>query len=199
MEFQDVIRQRYASRQFEERPIPETKIDELLELVRLTPSGLNLQPWKIKVITDQKTKDQLYPVSGDQPWVATTCSHLLVFCANTDLAPLVAKIDEGMRAAGVPDQARAHVVELATDLSRQPLEVRRTYAQNMVFLALGTAINGAKALGFDSCPMTNFQPEGYARILNIPAHLIPTALCPLGYGTDKPMPKRRLTKAEIVF
>ncbi len=65
--------------------------------------------------------------------------------------------------------------------------------------ALGNALNGAKALGLDSCPMGGFDPKEYSRILNIPAHLVPVMLCPVGYAADKPVPKVRFAHEEIVF
>jgi nitroreductase len=198
MEFQDVVRQRYAAKKFDGKSIPQEKMDELIELIRLTPSGLNLQPWKIKIVTDQKTKDELFPVTGEQPSV-TSCSHLLVLCANTDFDDLVAKADKSMRDGGVPDEIRRHVIELASAHKEKSLEARLAYARNQVFISLGNALNGAKALGLDACPMTNFQPQEYSRILNIPAHIVPTVLVAVGYAADKPMPKRRLAKEDIVF
>ena len=49
---------RYATKKFDGRKIPEEKVGELLELVRFAPSAINLQPWKIKIVTDQKVKEQ---------------------------------------------------------------------------------------------------------------------------------------------
>ncbi len=198
MEFQDVVRQRYACKKFDGRSIPGEKMDELLELIRLAPSGLNLQPWKIKVVSDQATKEKLFPVSAEQPQ-DTTCSHLLVVCANTDFEDLVKKLETGMRNAGVPDQIREHVVGLARGHGDKPYEERLAYAKNQVFITLATAIYGAKALGFDSCPMTSFQPREYSRILDIPDHLVPTVLCAVGYAADTASPKRRLPKQDIFF
>lgn len=198
MDFQDVVRQRYACKKFDGRSLPQKDIDELLELMRLAPSGLNLQPWKIKVVSDQATKEKLFPVSADQPQV-TTCSHLLVICANTDFDDLIKKMETGMRSAGVPDQIREHVVGLANGHRDEPYEERLAYAKNQVFIPLANALNGAKALGFDSCAMTSFQPREYSRILDLPEHLVPTVLCAVGYAADAAPPKRRLPKEDIFF
>lgn len=56
MEFKDIVMSRYATKKFDGKKLPESKINELLELVRFAPSALNLQPWKIKIVTDQKTE-----------------------------------------------------------------------------------------------------------------------------------------------
>jgi nitroreductase / dihydropteridine reductase len=60
MEFRDIVMKRYATKKFDGKKIPEAKINELIELIRFAPSAINLQPWKIKVITDQKIKEQLF-------------------------------------------------------------------------------------------------------------------------------------------
>jgi nitroreductase/dihydropteridine reductase len=199
MEFKDIVMQRYATKKFDGKKIPEGKINEFIELVRFAPSALNLQPWKIKVITDQKIKEQLFPATFNQEQ-ATTCSHLLVFCANTDLDGLIKKVDQTLKEARVPDGMRNMVIGFAKDMNGgMSPEQRLGWAQCQVFLALGNALNGAKALGFDSCPMTGFDPQEYSRILKLPPHLVPTALCPLGYAADKPMPKLRFAKEDIFF
>ena len=83
MQFKDIVMQRYATKKFDGKKISEDKISELLELIRFAPSALNLQPWKIKLVTDQKLKEELRKVSNNQEQI-TTCSHLLVFCADSD-------------------------------------------------------------------------------------------------------------------
>jgi nitroreductase/dihydropteridine reductase len=199
MEFKEIVMSRYATKKFDGRKIPEAKISELLELARFAPSALNIQPWKIKVITDQKTKEQLRPASWNQEQI-TTCSHLLVFCANTDFAGLIKKLDQLLQKSHAPEEMQKMVIGLASDLTaKMPPEQRLSWAQGQVFLALANALNGAKALGFDSCPMGGFDPKEYSRILALPPTVVPTMLCPVGYAADKPMPKVRFPKEDIVF
>ncbi|HTY52400.1 MAG TPA: NAD(P)H-dependent oxidoreductase [Methanomicrobiales archaeon] len=199
MEFRDIVMQRYATKKFDGRKVPDEKIRQLEELIRFAPSALNLQPWKVRVITDQKVKEQLKPATYDQEQV-TTCSHLLVFCANTDFEELLGRLERLMRQSKWSDED----VKIVMEMSRQyflspPPEVRLAMAQHHVYLALGNALNGAKSLGLDSCPMGGFDPKEYARILGLPEHLVPTMLCPVGYAADKPEPKVRFPREEIFF
>jgi len=190
---------RYATKKFDGRKIPEGKVSELLELVRFAPSAINLQPWKIKIVTDQKVKEQLKPATWGQEQI-TSCSHLLVFCANPDFESLIEKVGQLMKTSGVPEEARKMVTGIAADMTgKMSGEQKLCWAQSQLFLALGNAVNGAKSLGFDSCPMGGFDPKEYARILKIPPPLVPTMLCPLGYAADKPAPKVRFAKEEIFF
>jgi nitroreductase len=47
--------------------------------------------------------------------------------------------------------------------------------------------------------MGGFDPKEFTRILKIPSPLVPVMLCPLGYAADKPMPKIRFAKEDMVF
>jgi len=199
MDFKEIVMSRYATKKFDNRKIPQAKIDELIELVRFDPSALNLQPWKIKVITDQKIKEQLRPAAFGQEQI-TTCSHLLVFCADPDYDRLILRLEALLKTHGAPAEVQKMVVEMASQFTKtMPPEQRLAWSQAQTYLALGNALNGAKALGFDSCPMGGFDPKEFTRILNIPAPLVPVMLCPVGYAADTPMPKIRFKKEEIVF
>jgi nitroreductase len=199
MEFKDIVMQRYATKKFDGRKVDEAKMNQLYELIRFAPSALNVQPWKIKIITDQKVKEQLKPATWDQEQI-TTCSHLLVFCANTDFKGLIQRLEKAMRQAKEPEADVKMVKEMAENFFlKVPPESQLTMAKNHVFLALGNALNGAKSLGLDSCPMGGFDPKEYARILKLPPNLVPTMLCPVGYAADRPEPKFRFPKEEIFF
>ncbi len=199
MEFKDIVMQRYAAKRFDGRKISEQKIGELLELVRFAPSALNLQPWKITLVTDQKIKDQLRPATNDQEQI-TSCSHLLVFCADPDYEGLIRRLGTLLQNQGVAEELRNLVIGMARNFTgNMPSEQRLAWSQAQTYLALGNALNGAKALGFDSCPVGGFDQKEYIRILKIPPPLIPVMLCPVGYAADKPHPKIRFPKEDIMF
>jgi nitroreductase len=49
--FDDVLHQRRSVRAFRPDPVPLTLVRELLECARRSPSGTNIQPWKVHVVT----------------------------------------------------------------------------------------------------------------------------------------------------
>lgn len=199
MDFKDIVMQRYAVKKFNGKMVPEEKINELIELVRFAPSALDLQPWKIKVVTDQKQKEQLRPAAFDQEQI-TTCSHLLVFCADPDYDRLVKKLGDLLEQNHIPKEMQAMITGMAAQFAGDMSpEQRLAWSQAQTYLALGNALNGAKYLGFDSCPMGGFNPDEFIRILEIPKPLVPVMLCPVGYAADKPMPKMRFRKEDILF
>ena len=117
MQFAECVMQRYATKKFDGRTIPEAKVNELLDLVRFAPSALNLQPWKIKMITDKTTKEALRPASNDQEQI-TTCSHLLVFCADADYDSLIKRLGELMTENHIPKDVVDRVTGMAHSLPR---------------------------------------------------------------------------------
>jgi nitroreductase / dihydropteridine reductase len=195
MEFKDVVMQRYATKAFTDQKVPEEKIDELLDLIRFAPSALNLQPWKVKVVSDQATRDQLAPAMFGQPQ-AVRCSHLLILCANTDIDDVIATADRVMKDAGFPDDRRAQMIGMANTVKAN---FTPAWAQQQVYLAFANAVNGAKSLGLDSCPMTGFDPAQVSKILGLPANLVPTAVVPVGYGADAPVAKARLSRENLLI
>ena len=199
MEFADIVMSRYATKKFDGRKIPETKINKLLEMVRFAPSAINLQPWKIKVVTDQKVKEQLKPAAFNQEQI-TSCSHLFVFCADPDYDSLIHKLEALLKKSEAPEEIQKKIVAMAVEFTQSMSKDQKlAWSQAQTYLALGNALNGAKSLGFDSCPMGGFDPKQFSRILNIPPPLVPTMLCPVGYAADKPMQKVRFAKEEIIF
>lgn len=195
MDYLEVLRQRYAARAFKPEKLPEEKVEELIEAVRLTPSALNLQPWRLKVVSDEETKKRLFEHSMGQEHVLT-CSHLIVFCADLDIDGVIRRAEGAMRRAGFPSERLEHMVGLARAIKDK---LDRNWAREQVFMALCNAVIAAKALGFDSCPMTGFDPEGYRSVLGLPPTIEPVALCAIGYGEGPTAPKARLSKEEILL
>ncbi len=199
MHFSDIVKSRFATREFNGEMISEEKIHELLEIIRHAPTSFNLQPYKVKVVKDQETKDALFPYAYNQKQVST-CSHLLVFCIDTNVEKLIDKLEEHMIKAGSTKEQIAGYVDMMRNFAKGMNEdQRRTWAKAQAYIALGNALNGAKALGFDSCPMEGFNPQEFAKVLHLPKSLEAVVLCPVGYAVDKARPKVRFPKEEIFF
>jgi nitroreductase/dihydropteridine reductase len=199
MDYTDIVMQRYATKKFDGRMINEAEVLKLLDIIRYSPSAFNLQPWKIKVVTAARIKERLLPATNSQPQV-TTCSHLLVFCANPELEPLIGKVEDALNRTAMPKEVIAQYTGLIKGyVAAISPERRVAFAREQVHIALCNAVNGAKALGFDSCPMGGFNPAAYADLLFLPEHLIPTVLCAIGYAADAPLQKFRFPREEIFF
>ncbi len=197
MNFDKILQERYATKKFDSKKVDEEKIDQIKEMIRLSPSALNLQPWKIKIISDDELKEKLSPVTMDQPQIKT-CSHLLIFCSDIDLKGNAEKLMDRLKDSNIPEENIKFLETVLNNfLQMFPGKAGVCEAQHNVFIAAITAIYAAKSLGIDSCPMQGFDPAAYSKILQLPDNLVPTIIVPLGYAADKPMPKSRFSKEEI--
>ena len=197
MEFEKIVNERYATKLFDGRKLSESKVNKLLDIIRYAPSSFNIQPWKVIVITDKTLKEKLSPASWNQAQI-TSCSHLLVFCANKDIAGNINKLEKLMIDAGYNPKDVKNSIDMMKQFEKSLSDEQKlSWAHRQTYLALGNALNGAKSLGFDSCPMEGFDPASYSKILNLPDNLVPTALCPIGYAEDNPQPKLRFPKEEV--
>jgi len=199
MEFKQIVEQRYATKKFDGKTIPQDKVNQLFDIIRLSASSFNLQPWKIKVITDAETKKKLTPASWNQPQIES-CSHLLIFCADTNVDTNIDKLEQLMLNNGAQASAIQGYLDIMRNFSKNMEPKKKVdWAKHQIYIALGNALNGAKSLGFDSCPMEGFSPEEYTKILNLPSHLVPTVVCPIGYAADIQKQKLRFPREEIFF
>jgi nitroreductase len=46
-----VIKQRFANRSFTQRPVSRQTVEDILEVARYAPSGANIQPWRVYVLS----------------------------------------------------------------------------------------------------------------------------------------------------
>jgi nitroreductase / dihydropteridine reductase len=198
MDFQDVVRNRYANRSYTDQKVPEDTVRELLDLMRHSCSALNLQPWRVRVVNEQEEKDRLYEATWGEKQVKA-CSHVLVLCADTDYQGIIERYERGLIAAGVDEAERRHLIGAATEESAaMTYEQKLHRSQNQVHIMLGNAVNGAFALGLASCPMAAFYPDKVATAMELPENLVPTVLVSLGYPVKQGSTWWRYSVAEIL-
>lgn len=189
---------RYAAKSFDGRNIPEEKFGELIEIIRHAPSSFNIQPWVLYVVRDKSMKERLQKAAWDQPQIMSS-SHLIVFCINTDVLGNIKRLEDLMKRLGAGVDKMKNVFDMMRAFVQGMSEEQvKCWAGRQVYLALANAVNGAKSLGFDSCPMEGFDANEFSRILKIPRHLIPIVLCPVGYANDSPKPKVRFDSKDIL-
>lgn len=198
MDFKELLTTRYATKVFQPVAVPEETMHELLEMVRLAPSGLNIQPWRIKVVSDPAIKEKLSAATHDESQI-TSCSHLLVFCVDTDWAAQTQRLGRAMKERTVPDKIWGIVMGIAAEMATLPEAELRAWLDGQVYIALSCALLGARSLGLDCCPMTHFEADKYAEILDLPSRIPPIVLLAVGYAADEPRAKWRYPLGDILI
>jgi len=162
---------RYATKQFDpQRKISPPDWASLEEALVLTPSSYGLQPWKIIVVTDRLTREELLVASWGQRQIADA-SHLVVFTIKKDLGEqdINDYLDRIVKVRGVPRETLAsyHDSIVGNIVNGMDETARRAWASKQVYIALGNFLTSAALLGIDACPMEGIEPTKYDKILGL--------------------------------
>jgi len=143
--------------------------------------------------------EKLAPAAYNQAQI-TTGSHLLVFCADIDLKSRRNIMEKTLiKNGGTKENLKPYMDMIDGSVNNMSPDQKLSWAQRQTFLAIGNAINGAKALGFDSCPMEGFNSQEFSKILKIPENLVPTALVTIGYASDNPRPSSDYKRRRVLL
>ena len=206
-------RQRYTTKAYDaSRQVEQALIDELLELLRLSPSSVNSQPWHFVVASTAEGKARL--AKGAQGGFAynqakiLNASHVILICVRRDLDDayladlLQQEADDGRFrdevARTTQHNTRRSYVELHRGLGGIP-----HWTEKQAYLALGTLLLGAAAKGIDATPMEGIDRQVLDAELGLAAQGLNCVVAvALGYRSDSDfnatLPKSRLP-AERVF
>ncbi|MBT9384567.1 nitroreductase family protein [Pseudooceanicola sp. CBS1P-1] len=204
--FLDRLNWRYATKKMDpSRPVPEEKIAQILEAIRMAPTSSGIQAFRVFLIRDPELRARLRPAAMDQPQV-TECSHLLVFAAWDDFTE--ARIDDTVAdieaARGKSEGITLYYDRLKERLLSRDTEANFAHAANQAFIGLGFALAAAAELEVDSTPMGGFDAATVDEILGLRAQgLRSVVLLPLGTRDTEgdwlyPMAKVRKPMSEFV-
>lgn len=184
MSFLDKLQQRYATKAMNGKVVPQEKIDNILEAIRLAPTSSGLQPFEVFVITNDKIKASIKEIAWNQSQV-TDCSHLLVFAAwdtytenrINHMFDLTNEI-RGFKNEGWENYRQM----LLSTYPQRDSETNFEHAARQTYIAFMAAITQAAFEGVDNTPMEGFDPAALDKILGLGAKgLRSTLLLPLGY------------------
>lgn len=163
MNVDDTIRSRRSIRRFDGREVSEDLVEELLDLVRHTPSSMNGQPWVFVIIRDLATKKKI---------AAAKNAHCPADKAHFSADFL---IEAPVLVAICVDKARSHHRERENGI-----------------LAAGTLMLAARSRGLGSVYLSAYQrtdpslQNEIGEILDLPAEIEPVTLIPLGFPAETP-------------
>jgi len=83
MNVMEAIKTRRSIRSYEDTPVEEEKLLQVLEAGRLAPSSANRQEWRFVVVRDAQTRMKLMSAAKNQPFVGQA-PVIIACCARTD-------------------------------------------------------------------------------------------------------------------
>jgi len=198
MSFIEKLEWRNATKAFDpSQPVDQLKLDVILRSIRLSPSSFGLQPFFVKVIKDQTTKEQLR-VAGWNQVQFTTAPYVLVFVARADVGRRITDLIELARQESPERAATLPMYENMMRGFTEKFDERTivSWSQRQAYIALGFAMAACAELGIDCCPIEGFEPEEFNRILNLGRNEHASVALPIGYRDPKFNPNKKVRFSE---
>lgn len=184
MSFLELLNERYATKAMNGDVVPQEKIDNILEAIRLAPTSSGLQPFEVFVVTNDAIKSTIKEIAWNQPQV-TDCSHLLVFAAwdnyTEDRINYMFDLTNEIREFKNEGWENYRQM-LLSSYPQKDAETNFQHAARQTYIAFMAAITQAAYEDVDSTPMEGFDPNALDKILDLREKgLRSTLLLPLGY------------------
>lgn len=205
---------RYATKAYNaEKKIPQTQFEKLLEVLRFSPSSVNIQPWHFLVAESDEAKQRIASaLTGNYVYNAAKVlhsSHTLVFCTRTDIsAEYLEQLLQQDDASGrfkdeAAKQGQRDTRHGYVEFYRNELKNLSSWMENQTYLALGQLLFAAGLEGIDATPMEGFDRDTLNKEFKLTEKgLKASVIVALGYRSDSDfnakLPKSRLPD-QIIF
>lgn len=213
MDLLKIAQNRYTTKAYDpSKKIPPAQFDRLLEILRLTPSSINIQPWHFFIADHDAAKKRVAKALVDTyaynaPKVLDS-SHTILFCTKADINEqhldnllnrddLSGRFKDESAKEGQKNTRAGYIHYYRNEKG----DIQR-WAENQTFIALGQLLLAAGIEGIDATPIGGFDEEIISEELQLAEQgLIPSVLLTLGYRSENDfnakLPKSRLPAEDI--
>jgi nitroreductase/dihydropteridine reductase len=161
--FIEHFQKRYTTKKYDSsRKIHPTILEELKQVVRLSPSSINSQPWHFTFVSDDQTKQQLAAASLFNDKKVLDSDTVVVFSRIDNIGFFEQQIQENL-----PEGAVAYYNNMIKPLPENEI---KAWFDKQVYLALGVFLSACSQLSIDATPMEGIEPEKYNAILGHSNH-----------------------------
>jgi nitroreductase/dihydropteridine reductase len=158
MSFLDLAKKRYTTKKYDSsKKIDEHTIEKLKEILRLSPSSINSQPWKFTFVADEEIKIRLAEFSLGNREKVLDASHIVIFSVVKN-----AEAFENNKLKLLPEYTTTYYNRV---LKPRGDEQIMTWLTSQVYLSLGFFLSATATLGIDSTPMEGINTKEYDAIL----------------------------------
>ncbi len=170
MDIYEALKERRSVRKYTSDPVPEDKLNRLLEAGRLAPSWANKQCWRFIVVKDPEKKENLASaMPKDNPArraVGETAPLVIVLCADPE-------------ASGKQDGKDYYLLDSG--------------------LAMQQLMLAANAEGLGTCWVAWFDEATVREACAVPPEYRIVAITPVGVPEKQPSPRPRKDLSEITY
>ena len=205
---------RYSTKEFDaNKKISAVDFQSLKDILRLSPSSTNIQPWHFVIADDEAGKARI--AKGTQGMFdfntakVKDASHVIIFCsriyANDEfLHEVLDKEDADGRFAEPKFKEQMHQVrKMFLDIRRYEQKDEPHWLVEQVYLNMGALLLGAATLGIDAVPMEGADLKALDEEFELHSKgYTAVAVISLGYRSEDDfnadLPKSRLSEASII-
>ena len=185
------LKWRYAIKKFDSTKIlSSSKVKILKEAFNLTASSFGLQPIKLVLVSNPKIKQQLVPLTMDQPQVGQA-SHVGIICVEKHIKTEYIKtyFERVKTIRNTPDEILDPFKQmLIDDFESKSHDEIEAWATKQAYIALGTMLTVCAAEAIDACPIEGFNPTAYDEFFNFEEKGLKSVLVlALGYRAEDDM------------
>ena len=160
MKFTNTLQQRYTTKMYDNsKAISPTIIEELKEVLQLSPSSINSQPWKFIFVQNQQIKQKLSEASLFNNEKVLNCDTLVVF-TRVDNIPMF----ENDIAQRLPERTNEYY---NLHLKTLPENEIKNWFAKQVYLSLGVFLSACATMEIDSTTMEGIETNMFDEILEL--------------------------------
>lgn len=189
----DAMRARRAVKRFDaEHRLSADELRTLLAAAAIAPTAFNLHNKHFVAVTSDAVKLRLQAAANGQPQVREASATIVI---TADLGAHL-RPDRYLRDA--PPEVRAQLEAVAPGVYEGRPDLLRDEALRSVGLAAMNLMLAANALGYDSCPMSGFDPDAVSRVLELDDDHPPMMFVAVGRAAQEPFPRLGLLRLDEV-
>ncbi len=214
MDIKHYMLQRFTAKKYNPaKKIPEPIINQLVDLLRYTPTSINSQPYHFIIASTEEGKQRVAISMNKEGLIynknkVDQASHTIVICSKTDMdeAYIRKLIDQEYHdGRHNPNMTKEELINLYIDYMNlhkiEHLDLQAWMAKQC-YIALGNLLLGASLANIDASPIEGFDPKILDAQFNLKEKGFTSVLViTLGYHTEDDynakQPKSRFSKEEL--
>ncbi|GAA5094657.1 oxygen-insensitive NAD(P)H nitroreductase [Chryseobacterium ginsengisoli] len=159
MNFLKKMKSRYTVKKYNPQgTISNEKLQTLKEILHLSPSSINSQPWNFVFVNNPEIKEQLAEASYFNKEKILDSSYLIVFQVIKDPEDFEKQIEENL-----PEGSINYYKTFVKPKGEAEI---KSWLKHQVYLSLGILLSACAAMEIDSTPMEGIENDKYDAILN---------------------------------
>ncbi len=193
MDFKKIIESRRSVRDYDSsREVSDEQLRQLFDMVKLSPSSYNLQPWEFIVVRNNKKK--LFDCTNNQQHVLSASAIIIVLANTNPLAHADDILDDRLKKGYYTEpKYKLATYEKIKEIA-QNKDLSKVWAVKSTALAAMTLMFAATNMGLATCPIESFSKDAVRKEFSIPDNYEIVMLVTLGYQSKEP--KEQLKRYE---